>query len=130
MSEFKIMFCLCLLLTVIGAGSVCADDEASNIVYVKTSEYGRSYSKCIPAEHYGTKGETRVYVVRAGDDQLEATYPWYSKEIYLREISGGISVVRTGRWQRGRDANRDDLAIGFYFSGKTLKEYSTLDIAG
>jgi hypothetical protein len=130
MSKFKIGVCICLLLTVIGAGSVCADDEASNIVYVKTSEYGRSYAKCIPAEHYGTKGETRIYLVLAGNDQLESTYPWYSVEIFLQEISGGISVVRTGRSLRGQDANRDDLAIGFYFLGKTLKEYSTLDIAG
>jgi hypothetical protein len=35
-----------------------------------------------------------------------------------------------GPWARGQEAKREDLAIGFYFSGKTLKEYSTLDIAG
>jgi hypothetical protein len=130
MSKFKKVFCICLLLTVIGGGSICADDEGSNNVYVKAAEYGRYYAKCIPAEYYGTKGETRVYLVRDGDDQLIATYPWYSREIYLQVVFSGISVVRMGPWPTGREANREDLAIGFYLSGKTLKEYSTLDIAG
>jgi hypothetical protein len=82
-----------------------ADDEGSNVVYVKSSQYGRSYAKCIPAEYY-------------------------SQEVYLGEMAFGISVVRMKSGPRGREANKDDLAIGFYFSGKTLKEYSTLDIVG
>jgi len=130
MSKFKKVFCFCLLLMVIEVSSVCADDEASNVVYVKTSKYGRYYAKCIPAEYYGTRGETRVYMVRDGDDKLLDSYPWYSQEVYLREMVGGISVVRMGPWPKGREANRNDLAIGFYLSGKMLKEYSTLDIAG
>jgi hypothetical protein len=130
MSKFKIVFCSCLLMMAIGAGSVCADDEASNVVYVRSSKYGRSYAKCVPAEYYGSKGETKIYVVRDEDDQLESSYSWYSKEVYLQEMSGGISLVRMGPWARGREAKRGDLAIGFYFSGKALKEYSTLDIAG
>jgi hypothetical protein len=130
MSKFKIVFCICLLLTVSGGSSVCADDEGANDVYVRSSKYGRYYAKCIPAEHYGTRGETRIYIVRDGDDQLLYTYPWYSRQVYLLEISGRLSLVRMGPWPTGREANREDLAIGFYFSGKTLKEYSTLDIAG
>jgi hypothetical protein len=129
MSKLKIVFCSCLLMIAIGAGSVCADDEASNIVYVKSSKYGRSYAKCVPAEYYGSKGETKIYVVRDGDDQLDSSHSWYSQELYLQEMSGGISIVRMGPWARGREAKREDLAIGFYFSGKALKEYSTLDIA-
>jgi hypothetical protein len=63
-------------------------------------------------------------------DQLESSYPWYSQEVYLFDMSGGVSVVRLGPSARGQAAKREDLAIGFYFSGETLKEYSTLDIAG
>ncbi|MFH1360913.1 MAG: hypothetical protein ABIJ41_07800 [Candidatus Omnitrophota bacterium] len=37
--------------------------------------------------------------------------------------------MRMGPWARGRKANKEDLAIGFYSGGLTLKEYSTLDIA-
>ena len=130
MSKLKIAFYACLLIMIFGAAPASADDEASNVAYVKTSKYGRSYAKCIPAELYGSKGLTKVYLVREGEDQLESSYPWYSKEVYLSDRPGGVSVVRLGPWARGQTAKREDLAIGFYFSGKTLKEYSTLDIAG
>ena len=118
------------MIIVIGAGSVRADEEVSNVAYVKSSKFGRSYAKCVPAENSGSKGETSVYIVREKEDQLESSYSWYSQDIYLQELSGGISVVRMGPWARGGEAKREDLAIGFYFSGKPLKEYSTLDIAG
>jgi hypothetical protein len=130
MSKFKIAFYACLLMMIFGAAPASADEEASNVAYVKTSKYGRSYAKCIPSEPYGSKGVTKVYLVREGEDQLESSYPWYSKEVYLSDRPGGVSVVRLGPWARGQTAKREDLAIGFYFSGGTLKEYSTLDIAG
>jgi hypothetical protein len=130
MSKIKIALYACLLIMIFGAAPAGADDEASNVAYVKASKYGRSYAKCIPAELYGSKGVTKVYLVRDGEDQLESSYPWYSKEVYLLDRPGGVSVVRLGISLRGLSAKREDLAIGFYFSGKTLKEYSTLDIAG
>jgi len=130
MSKLKIAFYACLLIMIFGAAPAGADQEASNVAYVKTSKYGRSYAKCVPAELYGSKGVTKVYFVREGEDQLESSYPWYSKEVYLFDRPGGISVVRLGPWARGQTAKREDLAIGFYFSGETLEEYSTLDIAG
>jgi hypothetical protein len=130
MSKIKITLYACLLIMIFGAAPASADDEASNVAYVKASKYGRSYAKCIPAELYGSKGWTKVYLVREGEDQLESSYPWYSNEVYLSDMPGGVSVVRLGISVRGLSAKREDLAIGFYFSGKTLKEYSTLDIAG
>lgn len=126
----KTMIGFCLLLNIVVVGFVRADDEASNIVYVKSSQYGRCYAKCIPAEMYGSKGKTKVYVVREDGDLLETSYDWYSREVYLQNTDRGIAVVRMGPWARGQKASREDLAIGFYLSGKTLKEYSTLDIAG
>jgi len=130
MSKLKIAFYACLLIMIFGAAPAVADEEASNVAYVKTSKYGRSYAKCIPAEPYGSKGVTKTYLVRDGEDQLESSYPWYSQEVYLSDGLGGVSVVRLGPWARGQTAKREDLALGFYFSGETLKEYSTLDIAG
>jgi hypothetical protein len=130
MSKIKIALYACLLIMIFGAAPAGADDEASNIAYVKTSKYGRSYAKCIPAEPYGSKGSTKVYLVREGENQFESSYPWYSKEVYLSERPGGVSMVRLGPWAREQTAKREDLAIGFYFSGETLKEYSTFDIAG
>ena len=120
------IFMICLLATF----SVFADDEASNIVYVKSGMYGRCYAKSIPDELYGSKGKTKIYIVGKDDDKLELIYSWYSPDVYLMSTVWGISVVRMGSWARGREANEAELAIGFYMSGKTLKEYSTLDIAG
>ncbi|MBO0861100.1 MAG: hypothetical protein J2P21_21975, partial [Chloracidobacterium sp.] len=130
MSKIKIALYVCLLIMTFGAAPASADDEASNIVYIKSSKYGRIYAKCIPAELYGSKGVTKIYLVKEGEDKLESSYPWYSKEVYLSDRPGGVSVVRLGPWARGQTAKREDLAIGFYLSGETLKEYSTLDIAG
>jgi len=103
-----------------------ADQEASNAPLVKSSEYGRLYAKSIPDDFYGAKGKTLVYGVGKKEDKLLYTFDWYSNQLYLL---GGIgSVVRLGPWARGREPNKDHLAIGFYLKGGTLKEYSTLDI--
>jgi len=126
-SVFICLFSFCCLFVSI---SVFADEEASNIIYVKSGMYGRCYAKCIPDESYGSKGQTRIYVVGKDNDKLEITYPWYSTDVYLMHTAWGISVVRMGSWARGRTANESELAIAFYMSGRTLREYSTLDIAG
>ncbi len=42
----------------------------------------------------------------------------------------GIAVVSMGPWARGHQASADALALAFHFDGKTVREYSTLDIAG
>lgn len=120
---------LSLLMLVAASAHTKADDYASNIVYVKSSPDGRCYAKAIPSEADGSKGMTRIYVVREGVDQLVDTYPWYAPQIDLQVTAGGISVVRIGRWRRGQKPDANDLAIGFYLSGNTLKEYSTLDIS-
>ena len=126
-SVFLCLFSFCCLFVTV---SVFADDEASNIVYVKSGMYGRCYAKCVPEESYGSKGNTKIYVVGKDNDLLETTYPWYSPDVYLMNTAWGISVVRMGSWARGHKATDTELAIGFYMSGKVLKEYSTLYIAG
>lgn len=126
---YRPVLCLCLLFTAATSALALADEEIANFVYVKASESGRSYARGIPADSFGSKGETRVYSVGKDGDTLDAVYPWYSQGVYLHETSG-IAIVRMGPWARGNKASRDDLAIGFYLNGKLLKEYSTLDIAG
>jgi hypothetical protein len=90
----------------------------------------------VPAETYGERGTTKIYIVGRETDGLVHTLPWYSSQIYLSCIVGrlgqkyGISVVQMGPWARGQEANADTLAIAFYFDGKLVKRYSTLDIAG
>lgn len=128
---------LCLLLALLSAPfSALADDEASNWAHVQSAEYGRCYLKSVPAEHYGSKGQTFVYSVTAQADQLLVTYPWYSKQIWLNcavsngKSATGISVVRRGPWSRGHRASANDLALAFAFNGKEVKRYSTLDLAG
>jgi hypothetical protein len=125
----KLFFLLIFAIILILSSNVLADDEASNRAYVKSSEYGTSFAKCIPDESYGPKGKTLVYSInpKDGSEQLIATYDWFSKQIYLMDYRG---LVRLGPWQRGRKASANHLAIAFYKDGKLLKEYSTLDIAG
>src|SRR5262245_59669848 len=110
-------------------GHTRGDDLASNTVYVKPGPYGRYYAKAIPDELFGSKGVTRIYVVNKGEDQLIETYPWYSHDIDLQHALWGISVVRIGTCRMAQEVNKDDLAIGLYLAGKTLREYSTLDLA-
>jgi len=107
-----------------------ADEEASNSTYVQSGHYGSCYAKSIPAETYGSKGTTRVYLVRDKDDELAQTFDWYAPKIDLTTTSKGLSVVRFGSWPRGHAASNDELAIAFYLNGKLLHSYSTLDLAG
>ncbi len=125
-----------LLLVLFGtAGPLLADQEASNIPYVQAGTYGRCYAKSVPDDHWGDRGVTRLYRVQKEDDQLIASYPWFSQQIYLqcnmsREGEIGASLVRFGPWARGHQASADDLALEFYFNEEPQARYSTLDIAG
>lgn len=132
MRRFSWLLPLCCLLTLAGAR---ADQEASNTLYVKTSQYGNCYVKSVPLEPYSTKGRTNVYGVRPGDDVLLHTFNWYSQTAFIecnvvRHPENKVSVVRMGRWPSGRRANAQELAIAFYYGGNLVRQYSTLDIAG
>jgi hypothetical protein len=113
-----------------------ADEEASNRAVVVASTYGNCYAKSVPSSAYGNEGETRIYAVEAGADQLVATYDWFATTLHLEcNVAGktgevGTSVVEFGPWPRGQVANDETLALAFYWNGKLLHRYSTLDIAG
>jgi hypothetical protein len=107
-----------------------ADSEAPNVTYVQSGEIGNCYAKSIPTEFYGSKGTTRIYLVREKDDELAFTFDWYARQIALLNTSKGVAVIRIGNWARGHEANKDELALAFYLNGKLLRSYSTLDIAG
>ena len=125
-----------VVLLLASATALPADQEAGNTAHVVTSSYGRCYAKSVPAERYGDRGVTKVY--RVGDERdIEiASFDWFSQRIFLQcNVSDekspvGLAVVRFGPWARGRQAQADHFAIGFYFKGETVREYSTLDIAG
>ncbi len=113
-----------------------ADQEAGNVAHVVASSYGRCYARSVPSAPYGDSGKTTVFqVTQEGDIELES-YPWFSQRIYLEcnvsdnKTPTGLSIIRMGSWARGHLASKDQLAIGFYFNGYTLREHSTLDIAG
>jgi hypothetical protein len=107
--------------------SVLADDEAANGPVVRSSAYGGVYAKSVPEEPYGQKGKTRVFGVGAARDTLICEYDWYANEMYLGG-AGDATVVRFGLWQRGRSPQGDHLALGIYRNGKTVREYSTLEM--
>ena len=112
------------------------DQEASNVPIVRASEYGRCYVRAVPEDLYGSGGTTTVFRVEKEEDVPLHSYSWFSQQIFIEcnvsdsKTPVGVAVVRLGPWQRGHRASSDHLAIGFYFKGKVLREYSTLDIAG
>jgi hypothetical protein len=129
-------FVATLLIVTTVASSARADQEASNRPVVVASTYGNCYAKSVPSSDYGNDGQTRVYAVEAGADRLVATYDWFANTLRLEcNVEGtsgavGTSVVAFGPWPRGHEASKETLALAFYWNGKLLRRYSTLDIAG
>lgn len=116
-----------VLFLALGAAAM-ADSEAPNEpAVVRSSEYGQTYARSVPDEHYGQKGMTRVFRVGRDSDELLCEYDWHAAEIYLGG-PGEETLVRFGPWQCGRQPQGDHLAIGIYRDGKTIREYSTLDM--
>lgn len=118
-----------LFLTVLLMAAVpaVADQEASNMPVVRSSEYGRVYARSIPFGSYGTEGVTSVYSVGVEEDILIGEYDWYADEIYLGG-SGDATLVRFGPWHRGSEPREEDFALGIYRDGSAVAEYSTLDL--
>ena len=116
--------------------SLSADQEAGNTPHVAASRHGRCYARSVPAQDYGDRGTTKIYRVAPEGDVEIASFDWFSQRIYLAcNVSEGVgpvglSVVRLGPWARGHEASAEHFAIGFYFNGVAVGEYSTLDIAG
>jgi hypothetical protein len=127
---------LLLLVAAVWASLALADEEASNVAHVVASQYGRCYARSVPTAPYEQEGSTRVYVVEPSRDRLVYSFNWFSQSLYLEcNVSApgqpvAIAVVRLGPWQRGHQASATDLAVAFYWGGKLVKQYSTLDIAG
>lgn len=114
-----------MILTLGCASTSFADQESFNQVHVKSSEYGSHYAKSIPKEMDGFEGQTFVYEVKEGQDELKYTYDWFSKEVYLSQKY----LVRMGPWAQGHEPDNQTLAIAFYKDGEFLNKYSTLEIA-
>ncbi len=127
---------LCIAALLLLPLAASADDEASNTPRVFAGRYGNCYAKAVPAEPYGQKGTTKVFMVESGADRLVHTYNWYAQQVFLEcnvATPGkpvAVAVARLGPWHRGRRASASDLAIAFYHGGKLVKKYATLDIAG
>jgi hypothetical protein len=113
-----------------------ADEESPNWPHVTASTtdgtawHGGHYAKTVPAERSGEKGTTRVYRVDADKDVIVDEYDWYAHTVYLAGTHNGVSLVRMGPWNEGAQASKGALALAFYFKGKLLRSYSTLEIAG
>lgn len=120
----------------ISAQSAAADDEAANRSYVAASEYGNCYARSRPSESYGTSGQTIVYSVEEDGDRVAYTYNWFAPQMRLEcNVAGpsneiSTSVVQFGPAPRGQRADAQTLALAFYWNGRLMHRYSTLDIAG
>jgi hypothetical protein len=122
-----------LILTAIGLPAI-ADEEVANRPHVVADPNGGlCYAKSVPNANQGKEGSTAVYKVESSRDELLYTLPWYSQEVHVRCGIGRKwtpAVVQMGPWNTGRSASADHLALAFYYDGKLVKRYSTLEIAG
>lgn len=132
----------CTALAMLASGaistSVSADTfRAYHQPHIVTGEpYRKCYARSVPADTESLDGWTQVYqFTNTKSDKLLYEFDWYGLGIYLNcpnnsDIGSELSLVRTGMWPTGDAANADELALEFYYSGKLVASYSTLDIAG
>ncbi len=115
-----------------------ADEEAANYTHVVASPWGRCYVRSAPASGYGSEGVTEVFVVGDMDepDRKVATYDFYSLSFYLScNVIGNdgvpeVAMVGLGPWARGHTPDDETVALAFFYGGREVARYSTLDIAG
>jgi hypothetical protein len=126
----RINFVLFLILTIY-SGYVCADQEASNRVYVTSSEWGQFYAKSIPSDSYGTKGKTIIFRVEKDIDTEIITYDWYSTQIFIASSfdDSQVYVVTPGPWSRAQVAEDKAMALQIYKGKKLIKAFTNKDFA-
>lgn len=126
---------------ILQVSNALADSLPPMIPHVVAGKGGSCYVKSTPIydakskKNYQTQGRTIVYKVGKYEDILVHSYDWFSRNVYVAcgnvvEGSYGIGVVRSGPLNDGNKPDREHLALAFYFDGKLVKSYSTLDIAG
>jgi hypothetical protein len=114
--------------------TAACDAEGTATIYVQSSTTdgstarGDRYAKCFPGDGRDSKPRTLIYKVGPDADELEDAYDWYSEAVYLAGTSKGTLVARVTTRFSGREANKGDQGVAFYFRGRLLKEYSTLDL--
>ena len=127
------------VLAFIGAApETIADEEAANYTHVVASPWGRCYVRSAPTSGYGSEGVTEVYVVGDLDqpDRKVATYDFFSLSFYLScnvigdDGTPDVAMVGLGPWARGHTPDDETVALAFFYGGREVARYSTLDIAG
>lgn len=129
---FKFAFVLTLLAS---TQALWADEERTNEPVVSSSWDGTCYAKSVPKSEFGDDGTTTIYKVGGTSDVASDSFNWYSRSVYvLCDIweggRGWTAVVRVFKMSSGFEADKETPAIEFYVSGKLVKHYSTLEIAG
>jgi len=115
--------------------ALLADEERTNEPVVFSSWDGTCYAKSVPRSDFGDDGTTTIYKVGVASDAASDAFNWYSRSVYvLCDVWDGAhswtAVVRVFKMSSGFQADNETPAIEFYVSGKLVKRYSTLEIAG
>jgi hypothetical protein len=123
----KTLFAIAFMLLVMNR-ITNADEEVANWPILHSSESGTTYAKSLPDSYIGQKGKTKVFSVGRQNDSLICEYDWYAHEFYIGG-NDGSTLIRFGPWHRGHELQKDHLAIGIYRNGKTVRDYSTVEMA-
>ena len=91
----KLRFIFLFIFLLLCQNFIWADEDVSNRPYVKSSDYGFYYVKCVPDEDRGSKGKTYVYKVEKDQDVLVTGHWVYirirNEEWFIQQEQKGIT---------------------------------------
>jgi hypothetical protein len=119
----KVLVILIFLFVIGRSWPVSADFQVPNSVIEECSANEQFCFSSTPTSDYGVSGKTVVY---RKDNKKEILYTVEKYGYFFISDDGRSLVVLTGH---NGSPQKDHIGISFYYDGKVIKEYSTLEIA-
>jgi hypothetical protein len=115
------------------AGSASASSKARGpFPYVQSGPDGVFYARCVPAQGGKGPGSTKIFRVRAEQDELLDSYDWYAQAgvvLGWSPIEGKVAVMRVHREEReAAKPAAGQAEVSFYLGGKLLKSYTSREL--
>jgi hypothetical protein len=110
-------------------GLQCAAKLAVNRPYVTSMKGGAFYARAIPSGKWDAAGFTDIYRVGMEKDERVAHYEWYTREglvLGWSPIAGDVAVM--ARLRVPTNAPDKQVELSFYFGGKLLRSWTTVDL--
>jgi hypothetical protein len=125
-------FFACLVILGLATSASARSKARNPFPYVQSGPDGVFYARCVPAADGKGPGSTKIFRVRAENDELVDSYDWYARDgvvLGWSPIEGKVAVMRVHRGER--DAGKPaagQAEISLYLGGKLLKSYTTQEL--